>query len=417
MFADVSAGSAHLDLGGLFFNLTVFATSSFPPYCPSTYALDEPTILDAPNRPGTYLNGTLEGAIDMPQPICNGQRNDEYFPSVLYRMRDTSSSFSGNARIFVPFATFPVVLSIWSEADSDGECLDFQCKIGTPIISQSNYLDVTPALALHKGAPYIVQVSGVDGAVGNFTIAFSDTDSGTGGTDDSGCFPASSLVTVRKCQTWSFGGRVCSSYGPLQEVPLSALEVGDSMLTIASDGSIVLETVYLFTHKDSQKISTFVELATASGQVIRLTRRHFIPRCIGTSPRAECDVRVMVAAEDLQVGDMVGVLNNVNGTKALKGSCIVAVARVVDVGLYAPLTTGGMVVVDSVVASAHSDFVLDAIGVSPAWQHSLYQAASALARGVYHVVGAKTAAWLAEPHGLALTDGVMALTRYLGCWV
>lgn len=203
---------------------------------------------------------------------------------------------------------------------------------------------------------------------------------------------------------------------------MADLRVGDLVLAVDRSGRLVFEEVYLFSHKATNGFAEFVELTIEDGRRLRLTSRHFLPRCVrgdvSTSEELESTANVnceIVAADEIVIGDSlqvaVGIMGPTASTTELRK--VTAVRRVVDMGVYAPLTMGGMIVVDGVVASAHSDFVLDRFGVSPAWQHNIYQAVGGVARAIYRMVGAETAAWLAEDHGMDLTNRIISLERII----
>jgi len=188
---------------------------------------------------------------------------------------------------------------------------------------------------------------------------------GGGGGGGGGCFPGSSLVVVE-------------GKGPL---PLSRVRVGDRVLS-ASPGSgggasaaapASFETVYFFAHaipaSSGAPSGELVRLEVDGGlAALELTRKHLVPVLPG--PRYVRAQDVPVGARVLVVGG--GGHSGPSGAAArpatVTASSVVARAD----GLYAPLTTGGGHVVISapalngaaspsagVVASVHSDWVLD----------------------------------------------------------
>jgi hypothetical protein len=105
-----------------------------------------------------------------------------------------------------------------------------------------------------------------------------------------------------------------------------------------------------------------VTLTLASGRALTLSPRHFIPVAAGADDA--WDARVAKGADEVRVGDFVWSA----------------------AGAYNPLTLNGTIVVDGVVASAHSDWFLD--GVVPADTPArVYQAILAPVRVAYRAMG------------------------------
>jgi desert hedgehog protein len=179
------------------------------------------------------------------------------------------------------------------------------------------------------------------------------------------CFPATATV-------WLEDG----SQKAMRDVRL-----GDRIMVARADGSLGYEEVYLNTHKDSLSAAPYVELALASGQSLTLSPRHFIP--VAAGPAAAWADHVAKGANEIAVGDFVW-------SRADDGRMVpdevAAVRTTVAVGAYNPLTMNGTIVVDGVVASAHSDWFLDGI-VSADAQAKVYQAILAPVRVAYRALG------------------------------
>ena len=86
---------------------------------------------------------------------------------------------------------------------------------------------------------------------------------------------------------------------------------------------------------------------------------------------------------------------------------VVAVRTKVDFGAFNPLTMNGTIVVDGVVASAHSDWFLDGL-VSPDAQAKVYQAILAPVRVAYRAMGPRWIESMTEDAGIV--DTVRAAT-------
>ena len=149
---------------------------------------------------------------------------------------------------------------------------------------------------------------------------------------------------------------------------IAEVRLGDRLLVALADGSLGYEEVYLNTHRDGTSAAPFVELTLASGRLLTLSPRHFIPVAVGGG-EIWMD-RVVRAADEVRAGDRVW-------SRAADGKMVldqvVAVRTKVDIGAFNPLTMNGTIVVDGVVASAHSDWFLDGL-VSADAQAKVYQA-------------------------------------------
>jgi MYXO-CTERM domain-containing protein len=180
-----------------------------------------------------------------------------------------------------------------------------------------------------------------------------------------GCFPATATVQLE-------GGA---------QKAIHDVRLGDRILVARADGSLGYEEVYLNTHKDAVSAAPYVELALASGRSLTLSPRHFIP--VAAGPASAWADQVAKGANEIAVGDFVW-------SRADDGQMVpdeVTAARTtVAVGAYNPLTMNGTIVVDGVVASAHSDWFLDGI-VSADAQTKVYQAILAPVRVAYRALG------------------------------
>jgi hypothetical protein len=204
------------------------------------------------------------------------------------------------------------------------------------------------------------------------------------------CFPATAMVRLED-----------GSQKAMRDVRL-----GDRIMVARADGSLGYEEVYLNTHKDSVSSTPYVELVLASGRSLTLSPRHFIPVAAGpTSTWAE---HVAKGANEIAVGDIVW-------SRADEGRMVpdpvAAVRTTVAVGAYNPLTMNGTIVVDGVVASAHSDWFLDGI-VSADAQTEVYQAILAPVRVAYRALGPARMETITE--GWGVVDFVREATTPAG---
>ena len=211
---------------------------------------------------------------------------------------------------------------------------------------------------------------------------------------ESSCFPGEATVSLE-------GGGL----KPMREV-----QVGDRVRVLHGDGSIGYEDVYLLTHKDATSASRYITVTLAAGAKLTLSPRHFIPTA--TDPSApDWRQRVVKGADEIRPGDVVWFEED-GRTQAAE---VTAVASTLELGAYNPLTPSGTIIVDGVVASAHSDWFLDGI-VSADLQAKVYQAVLAPVRLAYRVIGPAWTREISETWGVA--DAVRnATTRPNVTWL
>ena len=194
----------------------------------------------------------------------------------------------------------------------------------------------------------------------------------------SGCFPGGATAVLAS------GARVA----------LRDLAVGDSVRVARADGALAFSPVVFFDHAlDGGDKSAFVRLGLADGRALDLTGGHFVP--VGASMAAA----TMKRARDVEAGDLLLVAPAATGNDDADDAAatvtpvaVVAVGAVERSGMFAPVTAEGTVVVDGVVASCYSDWVLDplfdALGLAhrlPAAMHAVH----APLRAGYAVLGAR----------------------------
>jgi MYXO-CTERM domain-containing protein len=211
---------------------------------------------------------------------------------------------------------------------------------------------------------------------------------GPPGSGGSCCSPGENcqLPTCRNCEAVCvtpacFPATATVSLADGSQKAMRDVRLGDRVMVARADGSLGYEEVYLNTHKDSVSSAPYVELALASGRSLTLSPRHFIP--VAAAPASAWAEHVAKGANEIAVGDIVW-------SRADDGQMVpdevAAVRTKVEVGAYNPLTMNGTIVVDGVVASAHSDWFLDGI-VSADAQTKVYQAILAPVRVAYRALG------------------------------
>lgn len=190
------------------------------------------------------------------------------------------------------------------------------------------------------------------------------------------CFPGDAKVLLE-------GGR--------QKV-MRDVVIGDRVQVVRPDGSTTYDDVYFFGHRARADLATFIQLTLrsmqgSSGKALRsiaLSPRHFLPTSKHGVP--QFSQAIARRAEDVGVGDTVWAPQG-RGVAPFR---VVTIQEVVKEGLWAPYTAAGNIVVDGVVASVHSEWILDPLldfFGRPDLLPKLYQAVLGPVRLAYRVLG------------------------------
>ncbi|GBF88795.1 hypothetical protein Rsub_01696 [Raphidocelis subcapitata] len=236
---------------------------------------------------------------------------------------------------------------------SAGTCVDGQCAFGrTAAVGKGEWASCAP---------------------------LSNCGGGKGAADGgSGCFPARATVQLP-------GGRTKR---------MEELRVGDRVLALASDGTLKYEDVYFFGHRDAASDAAFVRLGLDGGAALELTPDHFVPvlRAGAAAPASGGVAEAMrgarmTYARDVKPGDTLLVTA---GPGALRAAAVRSASAVARRGLFNPYTLGGTIVVDGVLASAHSGWLVDGAAAALGASHALpafFQGLFAPLRLLYAAVG------------------------------
>lgn len=206
------------------------------------------------------------------------------------------------------------------------------------------------------------------------------------------CFPGAATVTLETGEKRA----------------MSQLSIGDRVQVVdPASGKIGYEEIYLFGHQLSDATATYVKATLANGKVLTLSPDHFVP-AVPMGKAVVFKNTVMMRGKDLLVGMHVFAAG---GEVATTASMVKHVGWSAEQGLFNPYTMGGLIVVDDVVASAHSGWVLDGVMDALGLTHkipALYQALFAPVRMLYRTLGVARMSAIAPSItnlGLALADG------------
>ena len=148
---------------------------------------------------------------------------------------------------------------------------------------------------------------------------------------------------------------------------MASLQLGDAVL----DSTGAYSPVYFFSHAAADVDAYFVELVLENDYKLSLSPDHYI----NANGR-------LVYAKDVRVQDVLGYVES----GSIKTGEVVSVATSLQRGLYNPYTLSGSVVVDGVVASCHSSWILDGV-LPPRAAAAVYQRVFVVPRLAYKILG------------------------------
>ena len=287
--------------------------------------------------------------------------------------------------------------------DGMGTAMVSVCPKGDSLCHLFKIMDVPPAMTLVQNFADTVASSGrkllgycCDGVCGKGVevsqCCCSNTNGCIGCNSCNGCpscFPASALVDVQ--------GKGAS--------PMRELKYGDKVRSVVrSTGAIQYREVYLFGHRTPTVQRQFIELKMSGGQTLQLTSRHFIPRCLSGCDSYSTAKSENVYAMDIAAGNKLFVSGF---DSEIQVSEVISVSEVSSVGVFNPFVFGADLIVDGVVASPHSDWILDSIvpGFAIKWLPLVYEILLSPIYLTYTalspLLGPETARWMAEDLKLA----------------
>ncbi|KAF8790028.1 Sonic hedgehog protein A like protein [Argiope bruennichi] len=135
---------------------------------------------------------------------------------------------------------------------------------------------------------------------------------------------------------------------------MSQLRTGDKVLVTTADGSLDYSEIILFLDRDNLERRSFQTIITENGTEITLTSSHLI----FTKSEANLDDKKAVAtyARDVKIGHFIYVVSETSSLQKARISFekVIKVTVSRKVGIFAPLTLHGTIVVNNVVASCYA---------------------------------------------------------------
>jgi len=171
---------------------------------------------------------------------------------------------------------------------------------------------------------------------------------------------------------------------------MSDLRVGDHVRSVDGAGKLTYDEVYFFGHADSTKSTEYVDLKlSGNNAALQLSRKHFLPACPKHGVRCKWADHIHIYAQEVRKGDYIWVAAD----DQTRLSEVLERSVVAKNGLYNPYTLSGKIVVNGVVASAHSNWVLDDWTPSSMSQYlpAVYQLLFLPGRLLYQLVGTPAA--------------------------
>lgn len=167
-----------------------------------------------------------------------------------------------------------------------------------------------------------------------------------------GCFTAESTVTMAN--------------GDKQR--LADLQVGEQVQSVDAKGNVILSEVLTFLDRDVNQTREFVHLEVSDSKSITVTPSHLLMVWL---PKMH-QIRY-VFADKIEEGDylLVNIQENLEPRKVRR------VSAVLSRGVYAPLTSQGTLIVDSIAASCYA--VVDSQKVAH-WSFAPYRVANSVWR-------------------------------------
>jgi len=158
---------------------------------------------------------------------------------------------------------------------------------------------------------------------------------------------------------------------------MKQLRIGDRVQTLGPNGETVISEVIVFLHKETETEAEFYKLETSRGNVVILSPQHLIFRKENSASPISA-----VFATEVKLGNLLYISNG----SAATYEAVTRISIVKEIGVYAPLTTQGTLLVDGVLVSCYATWPT----------HDAAHFAMAPLRAAYAITGAwkRLASWM-----------------------
>lgn len=125
-------------------------------------------------------------------------------------------------------------------------------------------------------------------------------------------------------------------------VAMTDLKLGDQVKTLDSQGKLIYSDVIAFLHRQEQAEAEYLSLAMEDGRSLKVSTKHLVFRVDDNTNEINA-----VYASDIKVGDTLK-------TGPDGQSSVTKITMATHVGVYAPLTRHGTMIVDGVLVSCYA---------------------------------------------------------------
>ncbi|XP_014599079.1 PREDICTED: sonic hedgehog protein A [Polistes canadensis] len=134
---------------------------------------------------------------------------------------------------------------------------------------------------------------------------------------------------------------------------LDEVQLGERVAAMNSKGELIYSEVIAFLDRAPKEKRQFVRLYTESGRVLTLTPAHLVP----------IEGRSTIFAARVKIGDQILIVDNKNdddkvssggNQRRIRWDRVIETKLVLEMGVFAPLTTEGTLLVDDVIASCYA---------------------------------------------------------------
>lgn len=126
---------------------------------------------------------------------------------------------------------------------------------------------------------------------------------------------------------------------------MNQLKIGEKILSMDANGNTIFSEVLLFLDRNESQTREFVKIETDGGAAMTVTPAHLV-----LVWKSEKQQTKFTFAERVEEGDYV--LVNINNN--LEPRKVISIKSELHKGVFAPLTTEGTIIVDSITASCYA---------------------------------------------------------------